>query len=88
MHLFRFQEDKMKQELERPKELKNRNLIVTFRVFQAIFYGILALGISSIFGDLGGYWKIPISAFAMTTTIFGLIGSIITGNLANKCKDW
>ena len=69
-------------------ENKNRSLIVTFRVFQAIFFGILALGISSMFGDVSSYVGIPISTFSVTTTIFGLIGSIITGNLANKCKDW
>ena len=67
---------------------KNRNAQVTFRIFQAIFFGILALGISSMFGDVSSYMKSPISTFSITTTIFGLIGSIITGILANKCKDW
>jgi len=75
----------MKDEIKEPK---NRNTIITFRVFQAIFFGILALGISSMTGDLSETMKIPISQFSVTTTIFGLIGSIITGRLAEKCKDW
>jgi uncharacterized protein YacL len=70
------------------KENKIRNTQITFRIFQAIFFGILALGISSIFGDFNSYMKSPISAFSITTTIFGLIGSIMTGILANKSKDW
>lgn len=70
------------------KEVKNRNTQVTFRIFQAIFFGIFALGISSIFGDYSSYVKSPISTFSITTTIFGLIGSIMTGRLAKKSKDW
>lgn len=70
------------------KENKNRSLRITFRVFQAIFFGILALGISSMFGDIGSSIGIPISTFSITTTIFGLIGALISGNLSNKCRDW
>ena len=70
------------------EKTENRSLTVTFRVFQAIFFGILALGISSMFGDIGSYVQSPISTFSTTTTVFGLIGSIMTGILANKCKDW
>ena len=69
-------------------EQKNRNAQVTFRVFQAIFFGILALGISSLFGDVSKYAEFPISTFSVTTTVFGIMGSIITGRLADKCKDW
>ena len=78
----------MEKKIIENHEDKTRNLIVTFRIFQAVFFGIFALGISSLVGDIGGYMKIPISAFSITTTIFGLIGAMITGNLANKCKDW
>lgn len=70
------------------EEIKNRKLIVTFRVFQAIFLGIFALGISSISGHVSVAVGVPTSSVSITTTIFGLIGSIITGILANKCKDW
>lgn len=73
---------------EESKEPKNRNAQITFRIFQAIFFGILALGVSSMFGDVSGAMHIPLSTFSVTTTIFGLIGSIVTGSLANKCKDW
>lgn len=75
----------LKQSNEEPK---NRNTQITFRIFQAIFFGMLALGISSMFGDVSGAMKIPLSTFSVTTTIFGLIGSIVTGILSNKCKDW
>jgi len=73
---------------ETQKKDKNRSLRITFRVFQAIFLGMFALGISSMFGDISGYMEIPISSFSITTSIFGLIGAIITGVLANKSKDW
>jgi len=65
-----------------------RQLKVTFRVFQAIFFGVLALGISMILGDLTEAVKIPISSFSMGTTVFGALGAIITGILAEKCEDW
>jgi hypothetical protein len=70
------------------KAIKSKNIVVTFRVFQAIFFGILALGISSMGGEISSYVQSPISIFSITTTIFGLLGSIITGALAHKCKDW
>ena len=73
---------------ETQKQDKNRSLRITFRVFQAIFLGIFALGISSMFGDVSSYAGIPISSFSITTSIFGLIGAIMTGTLANKSKDW
>lgn len=69
-------------------ERKNKNAQVTFRVFQAIFLGIFALGISSMSGDVSSYMNIPISAFSISTTIFGLIGTVASGILANKSKDW
>lgn len=70
------------------EEKKSKSLIVTFRVFQSIFFGLFALGLSLMIGDLSGAIKLPFSSFSITTTIFGLIGSIITGKLAEKCKDW
>lgn len=74
---------------EKQKEPNDtRPYVVTFRIFQSLFLGLFALGISSLIGDIGGYYEIPISTFSITTTLFGLIGAIITGNLANKCKDW
>lgn len=73
--------------MDKDKEV-NRDLRVTFRLVQAIFFGILALGISSFVGDILEYAKSPISTFSTTTTIFGLIGAIVTGILADKCKDW
>lgn len=65
-----------------------KSRVVAFRTFQAIFWGIFALGISLILGDLAKAIGIPIGSFALTTTMFGLIGAMITGHFANKCKDW
>ena len=70
------------------EERKNKNLIVTFRVFQAIFFGLFALGLSSMGGDVSSYMRSPLSTFSITTTIFGLLGSIITGKLAKACENW
>lgn len=69
-------------------EKQDKKLVVTFRIFQAIFLGIFALGLSSVVGDISKAISIPVSAFSITTTLFGLIGAIITGIFANKCKDW
>jgi len=69
-------------------KIENKNLVVTFRMFQAIFLGIFALGLSMISGDYLGYIKSPISSLSMTTTIFGLLGAIITGILAKQSEKW
>jgi len=74
----------VKQEEKRER----KNLIVTFRVFQAIFFGIFALGLSLTLGDITGAFEVPISNFSMTTTIFGLLGAIITGVLSKQCENW
>jgi hypothetical protein len=74
----------MKEETER----KNKNLYVTFRIFQAIFLGIFALGISSGIGDFFKFVELPIGTFSVTTTIFGLIGAIMTGSLAKQSEKW
>jgi hypothetical protein len=78
----------MKEQATKIEEDKRKNLVVTFRVFQSLFFGLFALGISLIFGDISKAVEFPVSSFSITTTIFGIIGAIITGNLANKCKDW
>ena len=39
-------------------------------------------------GDIGKVMEIPISGFSITTTIFGLIGSIVTGILAKQAEQW
>jgi hypothetical protein len=77
----------MKEQTKIEKDEK-KNLVVTFRVFQSIFLGLFALGISLMFGDITNAIEFPISSFSITTTIFGIIGALITGNLANKCKNW
>jgi len=71
---------------ENKEEVKS--MVVVFRVFQAIFFGILALGLSLMAGDLSEAINLPFSSFSLTTTIFGGIGALITGILANNCKNW
>jgi len=73
---------------EKEREERRIKAIITFRVFQAFFLGIFALGISLIAGDLTEYAKIPISSFALTTTCFGGLGTIITEILARQAKNW
>jgi len=67
---------------------ENKNFKITFRVIQAFFLGILALGISSSLGDYFRYISFPIGSFSITTTVFGLIGSIMTGILAKQSEKW
>jgi len=74
------------KELKQEKDKKSR--VVTFRVFQAIFFGMIALGLSLMSGDYTTYVKSPISSISITTTIFGIIGSIITGILSKSCEKW
>lgn len=74
--------------VKQEEKQERKNLVVTFRVFQAVFFGIFALGLSLISGDITGALEVPISNFSMTTTIFGLIGAIITGILSKQCENW
>ena len=67
---------------------KSKSLVITFRIFQALFLGLFALGISMCIGDYSEFVKIPISNFSLTTTIFGGIGALITGILAKTCEKW
>lgn len=74
----------MKENLER----KNKSIYVTFRIFQAIFLGVFALGISSGLGDYFKFVGFPIGTFAIITSIFGLMGSVLTGYLAKQSEKW
>ena len=73
-------------ELEKPKSVNKA--VITFRIFQAIFFGVFALGLSMMSGDITTATHIPISALSITTTIFGLLGAIITGILAKQSEKW
>lgn len=69
-------------------EHKNKSIIITFRIFQALFFGLFALGISMGLGDYTKFIESPISQLSIVTTIFGLMGSIITGILAKQSEKW
>jgi len=67
---------------------ENKDRIVAFRVFQAIFWGIFALGVSSMSGDGSKAINLPFSSFSITTTLFGLIGALLCGHFAKISVDW
>ena len=67
---------------------KKTNYALIFRVSQAFFAGLFTLGISLITGDLSSYAKMPISSISVTTTLFGLIGMIMSGYYAKKAENW
>jgi hypothetical protein len=79
---------KMSEKLEPSNTRKNQSIITTFRLCQALCFGISALGLAMIAGDLTTAAKSPISTLSMMTTVFGILGSIITGLLANQAKKW
>jgi len=78
----------MKNKETEVTERKNKNVAITFRLLQAFFLGIFALGISNGVGDYFGYINSPIGSFSITTTIFGGMGSFITGLLAKQSEKW
>jgi len=67
---------------------KKTNYALIFRVSQAFFVGLFTLGISLVTGDLSSYAKMPISSISITTTLFGLIGMIMSGYYAKKAENW
>jgi hypothetical protein len=69
-------------------ERRNKSIYTTFRILQAIFLGIFALGLSNGIGEYLGFLQIPIGTFSVTTTLFGMIGSIMTGVLAKQSETW
>ena len=66
----------------------NKSVVITFRLFQAFCFGVFALGLSMMAGDYGSYIKSPFSTLSLITTIFGLLGSIISGILAKQAENW
>lgn len=70
------------------EEKKNKNVVITFRILQAISFGIAALGISMMAGEWAGAVKLPFSNISITLTVFGFIGAIITGVQAKNCETW
>jgi len=70
------------------REHKNKGIVVTFRIFQAIFFGVFALGVSMALGDYSAYIKSPIGQLSIVLTIFGMIGAGITGMLSKQAEKW
>ena len=70
------------------KEEKTKQYVIIFRVIQSFFVGLFALGVSLIIGDYTEYVQTPISSIAIVTTIFGLIGAVLTEFYARKAENW
>ena len=70
------------------EEKKHNNVEITARILQSICLGLLALGISSGLGDLGKVMHSPFSQFSITSTVFGLIGTIMTEIIARMSRKW
>ena len=73
---------------DKTDEHKNKNVVVTFRIFQAIFFGVFALGVSMALGDYSIYIESPISQLSIVLTVFGLMGVAITGMLSKQSEKW
>ena len=65
-----------------------RKAIGNIRNVQGIFLGIFTLGISMMTGDYASFIHSPISTLSMTTTVFGLMGTIVTEFMARKAVNW
>jgi len=70
------------------EEKQNKGIIITFKVFQAVFFGVSALGVSMLFGDYIKSIQSPFSIISVTMTVFGIIGVIITGVLSKSAEKW
>jgi len=70
------------------EEKKTKQYVIIFRVIQSFFVGLFTLGLSLISGDYVKYIQLPISSIAITTTIFGLVGAVLTEFYARKAENW
>jgi hypothetical protein len=78
----------MNKETKVEVKKEHNNYEITFRVIQAVFLGITALGISSGLGDYAKFVQSPYSAFSITSFVFGLIGTATTEVMARISKKW
>ena len=78
----------MAEKKEIIKEKEHNVYEISFRVAQAIFIGIFALGLSSGLGDYATFVKSPLSSFSITSSVFGLMGMVATEAMARISKKW
>ncbi len=74
------------EEIKEEKQVKSA--VVVFRVFQALCLSVFAMGLSMMAGDYAGAINLPFSSLSLGTTIFGLLGSVITEVFAKQAKTW
>ena len=60
----------------------------SMKMFQAIFFGVLAYGISTASSDVSKYFGIPISSVSITCMVFGILGAIITELVCRSAAKW
>ena len=70
------------------EENKRLGMKVTFRVLQAISWGVCSLGLSMGIGDYTTFIALPIKSISITLTIFGFVAAMITGYQAKNCEKW
>jgi len=70
------------------KEKKHGTVEITARVLQSVCLGILALGVASGLGDYGKAISLPFSQLSITTSVFGLMGTVITEVIARMSRKW
>lgn len=67
-------------------ETKKMEMISNLRIVQAVSVGIMTLGVSMAAGDLAKMADIAVSSLSITTTLFGLVGTIMSEFMIGRIK--
>jgi len=63
---------------------QRKGIALKIRVAQAISAGIFTFGLSGMAGDVSVAMQLPVSAFSITTTLFGVAGVAVCEVFARK----
>ena len=58
------------------EEIEKQRMLTVFRVCQYLFLAIFAFGIAWSLSDLAVYYTLPISGWALGSTVFGAQGGV------------
>jgi hypothetical protein len=70
------------------KKEEHNEFEIGMRVIQSICFGVFALGLSMMIGQYVKYIGLPFSVFAISSTVFGLIGALITEIMSRQARKW